>query len=127
MNDVPRKPTTQGLRSGLWLVEPSELNPQERRHGPYRPKPASTDDVVTPWEFLRVISLCVGGLLLVSWLAGCVSTEFATDRVTVSRVSVFSDVNVEATMTPDGGITVKERQAQTAVEAAISRIPVVAP
>ncbi len=123
----PRKPTTQGLRSGLWLVDAPESKPQERRRGPYRPKPTGAEDVVSPWEFISVITLCVCALLVVSLMAGCVSTEFATDRVTVSRVSLFSDVNVEATMGADGSITVKERQAQTAVEAAISRIPLVTP
>lgn len=71
------------------------------------------------------MSRAIPMMALTALMAGCVSTEFATDKMHVTRTSVFSDVQVEATMSADGSITVKERQAQTATEALIERIPVV--
>ncbi len=74
-----------------------------------------------PWARRSLLALVVLSA------SACVSTEFQTDKMHVTRTSVFSDVQVEATMAADGSITVKERQAQTATEALIERIPVVAP
>jgi hypothetical protein len=45
----------------------------------------------------------------------------------MTRTSVLSDVEVEATMAADGSISVRERQAQDAAGRLIDRIPVVTP
>lgn len=70
MTDATRKPTSQGLRSGLFLIypEPESKTPHERRHGPYRPKPTGTDDVLTLGEFIRILSACIGALVLLAWV-----------------------------------------------------------
>jgi hypothetical protein len=99
----------------------------ERRRGEYAPlRPRKVDRI----DIAVIVTLCTPVVLIaaiLAFLSGCVTTELQTERVHMTRTSVLSDVEVEATMSADGTITVRERQAQDAAGRLIDRIPVVTP
>jgi hypothetical protein len=99
----------------------------ERRRGEYAPlRPRKPDRI----DIAVIVTLCTPVVLIaaiLAFLSGCVTTKLQTERVTMTRTSVLSDVEVEATMAADGSISVRERQAQDAAGRLIDRIPVVTP
>lgn len=112
----------------LTVDQPTETAPRAQRRNVYAPRKL---DTATEWSVLLGLFGTLGGCLLVATLVaamvGCVSTEFETATAKLSRTSVLSDVDVEATMAADGTITVRETQSQDAAGKLIDRIPVVAP
>lgn len=110
-----------------WTSVDQPVTQTERRRVEYGPRHPDPDPPLGVWEFLGVIGTCILVLAVVAALAGCVTTELQTKRVHMTRTSVLSDVEVEATMSADGSISVRERQAQDAAGRLIDRIPVVTP
>jgi hypothetical protein len=99
----------------------------ERRRGEYAPlRPRKPDRI----DIAVIVTLCTPVVLIaaiLAFLSGCVTTELQTGSVTMTRTSVLSDVEVEATMSADGSISVRERQGQAVAEGLVDAVPVVTP
>jgi hypothetical protein len=118
-----------------WTSVDQPVTQTERRRVRYEPYRThafddhSHDPSVGP--ALRLVLVIAGALgLIVAMglgLTGCITTELQTDRVTMTRTSVLSDVEVEATMAADGSILVRERQGQAVAEGLVGAVPVVTP
>jgi hypothetical protein len=125
----PRKPVAQGLRSGLFLLDPEpESKPRERRRMEYprhaipRRRWDRIDSAVV--SVLMLLALVVVAPLL---LLGCVTTELTSAGVTISRTSVLSDVELEASIGPKGEMSIRERQGQAVAEGLAGALPRIAP
>ena len=100
----------------------------QRRRAEFRPRKLDPHiDGLSVLELAGVLVASLAVIVLLSVMSGCVSTEFASGQTTVTRTSILSDVQVEATLGADGSITVKETQAQDAMGKLIDRIPAVTP
>ena len=121
MTDTPRKPTTQGIRSGLWLLDPLESKPdQERRRGPYSRRALGLRRSSSWTEIALIVGLLTLAMVL---LPGCVTTELTSAGVTISRTSVLSDVELEASIDREGRMSIRERQGQAVAEGLAGALP----
>jgi hypothetical protein len=110
-----------------WTSVDQPTTQTERRRGEYAPfRPRKPDRI----DMAVIVTLCMPVVLLaaiLAFLTGCVTTELQTGSVTMTRTSVLSDVEVEATMAADGSITVRERQGQAVAEGLVGAVPGVTP
>lgn len=107
-----------GLRSPIFALDPEpELKPaHERRRGPYARRNAGLYREVDLTTALGAILLPVVIACIVGMLTGCVTTELTSQGVTISRTSVLSDVELEASIGPKGEMAIRERQGQAVAE-----------
>ncbi len=110
-----------------WTSVDQPVTSAERRRGEYAPlRPRKPDRI----DIAVIVTLCTPVVLIaaiLAFLSGCVTTELQTGSVTMTRTSVLSDVEVEATMAADGSITVRERQGQAVAEGLVGAVPGVTP
>ena len=114
-----------GLRSNLFALDPEpESKPaHERRRGPYSRRNAGLYRAVDLPTFLGAILLPVLIACAVGMMTGCVTTELTSAGVTISRTSVLSDVELEASISPEGRMSIRERQGQAVAEGIAGALP----
>lgn len=115
-----------GLRSNLFLLDPEpESKPaHERRRGPYSRRALGLRRKASWTEIGLIVGLMWLALVL---LSGCVTTELTSAGVTISRTSVLSDVELEASIGPAGEMSIRERQGQAVAEGLAGAVTGVAP
>ena len=118
-----------GLRSNLFALDPEpESKPlHERRRGPYSRRNAGLYREVDLPTFLGAILLPALIACIVGAMTGCVTTELTSAGVTISRTSVLSDVELEASIDREGCMSIRERQGQAVAEGLAGAITEVAP
>ena len=113
-----------GLRSNLFALDPEpESKPaHERRRGPYSRRALGLRRSSSWTE----IALIVGVLTLaMALMPGCVTTELTSAGVTISRTSVLSDVELEASIDREGRMRIRERQGQAVAEGLAGALPAI--
>ena len=104
-----------GLRSPIFALDPEpESKPaHERRRGPYSRRALGLRRKASWTDIALIVGVLTMALML---LPACVTTELTSAGVTISRTSVLSDVELEASIDREGRMHIRERQGLAVAE-----------